>query len=155
MSALTPEEFALLLPLASAWAEEQERAILQAGVTLTERQTVDAKRIGVRQPARVRLLQVPEIPVPSHPALAAAAEATHLISPLTIGLTLRYGIFIRADSWNQRRLVVHELAHTMQYERLGGIEAFLRQYLHECITIGYPEAPMEQEARRIEREVCA
>jgi hypothetical protein len=36
--------------------------------------------------------------------------------------------------------------HTAQYERLGGIEPFLRQYLRECLTIGYPEAPLEQEA---------
>lgn len=154
MSALTPEQFELLLPRACAWAEEQERYILRAGVALTEGQTADARRIGVKRPDLVRLLQVPEVPVPSHPALAAAAEATSLISPLTIGLTLRFGIFIRADSWGQRRLIVHELAHTMQYERLGGIEAFLRQYLHECITVGYPAAPMEQEAMRIEREIC-
>ena len=79
----------------------------------------------------------------------------NLISPCTIGLTLRYSIFIRDDHWGQRRLVVHELAHTMQYERLGSIEAFLRQYLHECITIGYPAAPMEQRAQRIVRETCA
>ena len=144
----------MLLPLACAWVEEQERAILRAGVALTEAQTADARRIGVAQPERVRLLQVPEIPIPSHPALAMAAEATGLISPFTIGLTLRHGIFIRADSWGQRRLIAHELAHTMQYERLGSIEAFLRQYLHECITIGYPAAPMEQEARRIEHEIC-
>ncbi len=78
----------------------------------------------------------------------------NLISPCTIGLTLRYSIFIRDDHWGQRRLVVHELAHTMQYERLGSIEAFLKQYLHECITIGYPAAPMVQEAKRIEREMC-
>ena len=101
------------------------------------------------------MLRVPEIPTPNHPELAAAAEATGLISPFTIGLTLRYGIFIHADCWGQRRLIVHELAHTMQYERLGSIEAFLRQYLHECNTIGYPEAPMEQEAKRIEQEMCA
>jgi hypothetical protein len=62
---------------------------------------------------------------------------------MTIGLTLRYGIFIRADCWGERRLVVHELVHTLQYERLGGFMPFLQQYLHECITIGYPAAPME------------
>jgi len=155
MSFLTPQQFELLLPLACAWAAEQEQIILQAGVALTEAQIADAKRVGVTHPERVRLLEVQEIPTPSHPALAAAAEATTLISPSTIGLTLRYGIFIRADCWGQRRLVVHELAHTMQYERLGSIEAFLRQYLHECITIGYLAAPMEQEAKRIEHEMCA
>jgi len=73
---------------------------------------------------------------------------------MTIGLTLRYGIFIRSDCWGERRLVVHELVHTLQYERLGGFMPFLQQYLHECITIGYPAAPMEQEAKRIEREMC-
>ena len=155
MSFLTPQQFEMLLPLACTWAAEQERVILQSGVALTEEQIADATRVGVAQPERVRLLRVPEIPTPSHPVLAQAAEATSLISPFTIGLTLRYGIFIRDDYWGQRRLVVHELAHTMQYERLGGIEAFLRQYLHECITIGYPEAPMEQEAKRIEHETCA
>jgi len=155
MSIFTLQQFEMLLPLACAWADKQERLILQAGVSLTKAQIADAIRVGVARPEHVRLLQVAEIPAPSDPLLAAAAEATSLISPFTIGLTLRYGIFIRADCWGQRRLVVHELAHTMQYERLGSIEAFLRQYLQECITIGYPEAPMEQEAKRIEHETCA
>src|SRR5262249_31113291 len=121
----------------------------------TEPQMADARRVGVARPERVRLLRVSEIPIPSDPVLSAAAEATHLISPFTIGLTLRYGIFIRTECWGQRRLVVHELAHTMQYERRGGIEAFLRPYLHQCLTIGYPEAPLEQEAIRIEHDICA
>src|SRR5262249_39499956 len=121
----------------------------------TEPQVADARRVGLARPDCVRLLRVAEIPIPSDPVLSAAAEATHLISPFTIGLTMRYGIFIRTECWGQGRLVVHELAHTMQYERLGGIEAFLRQYLQECLTLGYPEAPMEQEAIRIEHEVCA
>ena len=155
MSFVTSQQFEALLPLACAWAAEQERIILQSGVGLTEPQMADARRVGLARLERVRLLCVAEIPIPSDPVLSAAAEATHLISPFTIGLTLRYGIFIRTECWGQRRLVVHELAHTMQYERLGGIEAFLRQYLQECLTLGYPEAPMEQEAIRIEHEVCA
>src|SRR5262245_58396041 len=138
MSILTPQQFETLLPLACAWAAEQERAILKSGAALTETQLTDARRVGVARPERVRLLRVPEIPSPYYPVLSAAAEATHLISPFTIGLTLRYGIFIRTECWGRRRLVVHELAHTLQYERLGSIEAFLRQYLQECLTLGYP-----------------
>jgi len=155
MGFITLQQFERLLPLACAWAGEQERTIVQSGVALSHAQVADARKVGVSRPERVRLLRVPEIPIPSDPALAAAGEATGLISPLTIGLTLRYGIFIRDDHWELRRLIVHELAHTMQYERLGSIEAFLRQYLHECITVGYPEAPLEQEARRIEDKMCA
>ena len=49
---------------------------------------------------------------------------------------------------------MHELVHTSQYERLGGFEAFLKQYLYECITIGYPAAPLEQEAILMAEELC-
>jgi hypothetical protein len=143
-----------LLPLAQSWAEEQESLILTSGVALPGSLVEDARRIGVRQADKVRLRVVEEIPMPQHPELRAAAEQTGLISPFTIGLTLRYGIYIRADRWGERRLVVHELAHTAQYERLGGFREFLRQYLGECLTTGYPEAPLEQEARRVEREIC-
>jgi len=152
---ITPEQFKLLLPLACAWAEEQESVILREGVPLTIGQLADARRIGITHPDRVRLRVVEEIPVPMDPELRMAAEMTGLISPMTIGLTLRYGIFIRSDCWGERHLVVHELVHTLQYERLGGFMPFLQQYLHECITVGYPAAPMEQEAKRIEREMCA
>jgi hypothetical protein len=151
---ITAEQFRRLLPLACTWAEEQESIILRDGVPLTPNQVEDARRIGVTHSERVRLRVVEEIPLPTHPGLRMAAEMTGLISPMTIGLTLRYGIFIRSDCWGERRLVVHELVHTLQYERLGGFMPFLRQYLQECIAIGYPAAPMEQDAKRIERELC-
>src|SRR5213079_854362 len=85
---------------------------------------------------------------------AQLAEATQLISALTGGLTLRYGIFIRSDCRFNRAMVVHELGHTAQYERLGGFESFLRQYLSQCLTIGYPEAPMEQEVISLAARIC-
>jgi len=43
---------------------------------------------------------------------------------------------------------------TAQYERLGGIEGFLRRYLHECLTVGYNAAPMKREADEVSRRVC-
>jgi len=50
-------------------------------------------------------------------------------------------------------LVVHELAHTWQYERLGGLRPFLKQYLYECLVApGYPFGHLEQEAKSIEEE---
>lgn len=64
----------------------------------------------------------------------------------TAGLTVRYGIFIREAYWGDRRLIAHELAHTAQYERRGGIAPFLRAYLTECLTIGYSGAALELEA---------
>jgi hypothetical protein len=151
---VTLEQFESLLPLACDWAAEQEQNILGAGASLSQRALADAERIGVSQPERVRILYVPEIPIPQHPALRIAAEQTQLISPLTGGLTLRYGIFIRADCAYSRAMLVHELGHTAQYERFGGFEPFLRQYLFECLTIGYPEAPMEQEVISLTALIC-
>jgi len=145
-SLLTPEQFEQLLPLAAAWAEEQETRILAAGTPLNPAHLADASRLGVIKPERVRLLAVISIPAPDDPLLRAAGEATGLISPLTAGLTLRHGIFIRGDLIEDRRLIAHELVHTAQYERFGSVAAFLRQYLSECLTVGYPTAPLEQEA---------
>ena len=155
MNLITPQQFEELLPLAAAWAADQERIILQSGVALTDTQLADARQVGVVHPEQVRLLRVVQIPTPIDPALAAAAPMTGLISPDTRGMTLRYGIFIRDDSWGQRLLVVHELVHTMQYERLGGFEAFLRPYLSECLSPPYyPNGPMEREAIATSERLC-
>ena len=150
------QQFESLLPEAEAWATEQERIILKSGVALSEVQLGDARQVGVVHPERVRLLRVAQIPTPTLPTLAAAAAMTRLISPDTRGMTLRYGIFIRDDFWGDRQLLVHELVHTHQYERLGSFEAFLRPYLMECITPpGYPYGPMEQEAITTSSRLCA
>ncbi len=155
MKTITSQEFESLLPLAAEWAAEKEDTILQSGVPLNDSQLADARRLGVENPGRVRLLRVSQIPMPSHPTLAAAASATNLISPLTAGLTVRYGIFIRNDCWPNRLLVAHELVHTLQYERLGGFAAFLRPYLIECLTPpGYPYGPMEREADAVSKTLC-
>ena len=156
MSIITPQQFEMLLPpIACVWAAEQERVILQSGIALTDSQLADARRVGVAQPDRIRLFRVVQIPSPTHPDLAAAARATGPISPLTTGLTLRYGILIRTDCWGERPLIVHECVHTMQYERLGGFESFLRPYLLECIgPPGYPFGPLELEAKRVQNQIC-
>ena len=136
----------VLLPLAVEWATEQQNRILNEGVPLSLRELADALRVGVKDPERVRLLQVETIPAPTHPALKAAYLAGNLAPAAPRGLTLHHGVFIRADHWRNRGLIVHELVHTAQYERLGGIEPFLRQYLMECVTVGYSKSPMENEA---------
>ncbi len=146
------EQFQLLLPLACKWAEKQEENILQKGISLNPSQIEDAKLVGVAYPERVKVLKVQTIPFPSD--LALAEVAAQLITPETIALTLRYGIVIRSDYWNDRPLLVHELAHTSQYENLGGFMPFLQQYLMECFTLGHSAAPMEQEAIGKTNEVC-
>jgi hypothetical protein len=147
-------QFEILLPLATTWATEQEQKIVCAGVPLSEKEIGDARAIGVQSPDRIRLLRVETIPRPSQPQLKAACDAIDFLTPATRGLTLGYGIFIRSDCLGDRLLVVHELAHVAQYERLGGIFPFLRRYLFECLTLGYCAAPLEQEAIAVTARVC-
>lgn len=147
------EQFEQLVPLAAEWAAEQEQQILREGVPLSEQEIADARAVGVRDPERVRLLQVDAIPAPAHPILRAAYDTIDFLTAKPRGLTLRYGIFVRADCRQDRHLLLHELAHTAQYERLGGIVSFLRKYLVECATAGYGAAPLEKEATAIAERV--
>ncbi len=139
-------QFEKLLPLATKWAAAVETRILREGVPLSEQGLADARSLGVRKPERVRLLALDSVPTPTDLTLRTAVAAIQFLTPATRGLALRYGIFVRSDCWGERRLIAHELVHTAQYERLGGIRPFLRQYLSECLTVGYPAGSMEQEA---------
>lgn len=145
----------MLLRLAAAWATEQEKEILREGVSLSEGEIADARAIGVQEPNQVRLLRIETIPRPSQPQLKATCEAIDFLTPATRGLTLGHGIFIRSDCWRDRLLIVHELAHVAQYEKMGGILPFLRRYLYECLTLGYSASPLEQEAIGVTARVCA
>ena len=127
---------------------------MQNGIPLSESQIKDAKLIPVTTPEKVRLLKVRHIPWPENPELLLVGQKAGLISNFTCGRTLGHGIFIRTDYWQQRRLIIHELVHVAQYERLGGIKQFLEQYLKECLTVGYKNAPMEKEAKETSRRIC-
>lgn len=144
----------LILPIATAWVRRQERLILSTGVLLNAQQLIDARAAGVAEPERIRLLRVPTIPALRLRGLRFAALKLGILSPHTAGLTARYGIFIREDFWGHRVLLVHELAHTAQYERLGGIKPFLRDYLRECLVEGYPLGLLEREAAAAARRIC-
>jgi hypothetical protein len=148
------EQLEALLPLAADWAAQEQRRILRDGVPLSEEEIADAKAIGVKAPERVRLLQVDAIPAPAHPTLRAACETINFLTAAPRGLTFQYGIFVRSDCWKDRHLLAHELAHTAQYERLGGIVPFLKNYIFQCATVGYREAPMEQEAIMLAVNTC-
>ena len=145
------EQLFKVLPFAIEWAEEQERIILEKGIPLNEDLKALAALIGVEQIEKIRLLQVTNIPSPTNPILQPAAELAALTTK--IGVAFRYGMYVKADYWLQRRLIIHELTHTLQYERLGGIGPFIKQYLMEVLTEGYFNSSLEQEALRTEQKL--
>jgi hypothetical protein len=115
-------QFERLLPLAAAWATEQEQEILRDGVSLSAEEIANARAIGIQEPDRVRLLRIESIPRPSQPQLRAACDAINFLTPATRGLTLGDGIFIRSDCWPDRSLVVHELVHVANTK--SSVESF-------------------------------
>ncbi|HEY2343244.1 MAG TPA: hypothetical protein VGH90_09460 [Chthoniobacteraceae bacterium] len=135
-----------LLPLAVAWVRAREGLAIRHGIALDATQLDDARAIGVREPERVRLLGVEAIPTFQSRLLAPLAWLTRDVFQQTAGITVQYGILIRADCWGSRPLIIHELTHVAQYERLGGIRPFLAAYLKECLIEGYPNGELEQEA---------
>lgn len=146
---ITPEEFQRLIPLACRWAESQERFIIENGRALTAAELHLARSIGILRAERIRVLTVDSVPPPEYVQLRIAAQQIGLFGSETLGMTLRYGIFIQKDGVHNRRLLAHELGHVRQYERMGGFRAFMERYLFECIMMGYPNTPMEQEADEI------
>ena len=151
----TIDQLENLLPLAVQWAAEQERRVLCEGVRLSPTELADAKKIGVQNPERVRLLRVETIPVPANPMLRAAGASINFLPAAPRGLALDYGIFVRADHWRDRELIAHELVHTAQYQRLGGILPFLQTYIFQCATVGYQRAPLELEAVKTAAQICS
>lgn len=140
---------ALILPVVVRWARWQERRILRLGKPLDAAAAEAARRAGVRHPERVRTLCVDSVPPALPRLLRRWAERLRWGPSAVAGMALGYGIFLRADQLHRADLLLHELAHTAQYERLG-FRPFLRAYLHECLTSGYPLGALESEARRIQ-----
>ena len=151
----TLDQLEELLPLAAQWATTQQQRVLCEGVPLSKHELADAKAIGVQDPERVRLLRVEAVPVPADPTLRAAAASINFLTAAPRGLALNYGIFVRNDHWRDRTLIAHELVHTAQFQRLGGILPFLQTYIFQCATVGYSNAPLELEAVATAARVCS
>jgi hypothetical protein len=145
---LLPLSLPLATPVATAWVRRTERRVLARGVPLAPALAAAAARLGLRHPERVRVLAVAGVPW-RWPGWLARRLGRHGLGPGAVaGLTAGYGILVRADRRDDVALLVHELAHVAQYERLGGIAPFVRVYLHDCARRGYAGSVLERWARR-------
>jgi hypothetical protein len=140
-------ELPRLLPGAIAWAEARAKKAAEVGTPLTPDEQAIARAVGVTRPELVRIEMVGDrLPMPDDPTLRAKAIQAGLLGPGMVGLTLGHSIFI-CRGYKTRRLVAHELRHVHQYEQHGSIAAFLPVYLGQVLTVGYQDAPLEQDAR--------
>ena len=141
-------ELPRLLPRAIAWAEEQQADILASGFPLSSEQLAMAQGVGVACPESIRIKLVDALPLPQDHELAAAALQAGLLGPKMTGLTLFYGIFICHRAYGSRKLIAHECRHVYQHEQRGSLSAFLQEYLVQIVTVGYKNAPLEEDACR-------
>lgn len=134
-----------VMPGLVRWAERRQVEILRDGEPPTEEELKLALRAGVRFPERIRIQVQEKIPMPDLWWIGQLARRSGLgFEPA--GLSLGYAVVVRSWEGRNSRLVTHEFVHTAQYERLGGMSPYLRQYLRECLIHGYRDAPMEEEA---------
>ena len=98
----------LLLPVAAKWVEWHERKILRQGVPLSLTGLADAARMGVAHPEKIRLMRVDGIPMLNGPLIRTLACLVPTVSVSTVGLSLRYGIYVREPWAEDRHLIAHE-----------------------------------------------
>lgn len=150
------KDFERLASLASHWAKSQETYILKHGVPLTRDQVADARRAGVENTARVRVLLVDRIPMPDDKELADAARRAQIITDSSKAVAIGHGIIVRADSWQNRELLLHQFVHIAQCERSGSLELFVSEYLMDRRdSRDFSLGSIEDEARSLAREICA
>jgi hypothetical protein len=149
------ETFERLSPLAYQWVKAQEEFVLARGASLGPAHTADARRVGVQDCDRVKVLVVDRIPLPDNEELAEAAKRSQIITEASRGMAIGHGIIIRADCWGDRELLLHQLVHVAQCERSGGLESWVQQYLFDRHTSAtFTAGALEDEARRTAREIC-
>ena len=150
------KDFERLAPLACQWAKSQEACILKHGAPLTGGQIADARRAGVEDTGRVRVLVVDRIPMPEDKELADAARHAQIITDASKAVAIGHGIIIRADSWQNRELLLHQLVHVAQCERSGSLESFVSEYLTDRRgSRDFSVGSLEDEARSLARDICA
>ena len=150
------EKFECLASLAYQWAKTQEDFILKHGAPLAPRQIADAQQCGVHDSSRVRVLAVNRIPLADDEELAEAARRAQIITDASRGVAIGHGIIIRADCWQNRELLLHQLVHVAQCERSGGLESFVEEYLGDRRTCAdFSAGSLEDKARGLARAICA
>jgi hypothetical protein len=137
----------LLAPRAVTWAQGMAEKAAHAGVPLSPALEALARRAGVREPERIRIVVLDEIPLPQEPLLKAAALKVGLSSSDAAGMTLGFAVFLRRGYEKDIRVLSHEFRHVAQYEACGGIGGFLAVHLADLVAFGYEDSPFEVDAR--------
>ncbi len=126
--------FTLVMTL---WMVSSNPYILGNGLPLNDFGIRIAQEVGVKYPEKVRVLVTERISADKNIA----------------GMTFGYAIQIKEEYKNELEVYIHELIHVRQYEQMGGIYNFTKEYAAELDKYGYEKAPIEVEAYTISRQL--
>ncbi|GAA5174758.1 hypothetical protein GCM10025771_05220 [Niveibacterium umoris] len=135
-------------PVVAELLARTEAEVLAAGRPLSDAEREIARALGVAAPEKVRIEVRQRFPMPDDPRLVTVAREMGLIfgTDEEAGRTQGHAILVKPGFAESRRVISHELVHVAQYERLGGVTPYAREYLIEMLALGYARAPLEQEA---------
>jgi hypothetical protein len=145
--AVNAADVAVVSGLAADWAESYASQAIARGTPLSDAQATLARQVGVRDPSKVRIRVVDELPAPQDPVLVAAAGRIGLMPQAASGMTLGYAVLLKRGAEKDARLLSHELRHVAQYEEKGGIRPFLTVHIPQLMQFGYEDSPFERDAR--------
>jgi len=135
-----------MLPLTIWWVRHNEKIALRLGRKLSDEEMNWAMQIGIAHPEKVRILNVARIPTPVPHFIEKLLQRRGYPAGNAAGMCMRYGIYAKETYAHRKSLIAHELVHTHQFERLGGLWHFLNLYLKETMILGYANSPLEKEA---------
>jgi len=87
---------------------------------------------------------VNEIPKPAFPELRQMGLGDFMDMEID-GITYKNTYYILPHAIKNTRLHFHELVHVAQWEKLGPA-SFISRYIHEILSYGYRQAPLEEMA---------
>lgn len=119
------------------------------GRKLSDEEMSWAKQIGIAYPEKIRILNVTRIPTPVPNFVENMLQHKGYPAGTAAGMCMRYGIYAKESHADRKSIIAHELVHTHQFERLGGLWHFLYIYLKETMILGYAHSPLEKEANCI------
>jgi len=141
-----------IFPRALAWYETVEAELLPKGRALSNEETETARRFGVHDPTKIRVIKLESFPMPADAELLTEARRYGLGSRSVGGRANGYVIMLKPWLADDKRVIAHELVHVGQHDRMGRA-AFLRRYLIELEMMGYARSPLELEAYEKQRQV--
>ena len=116
------------------------------GRPLSASEAAFAKEIGIVDIDCIRIVVTSRFPLPENPELKSKFEEYGLDSWFNKGMTLGNTIYMKPRSQNNLNIVKHELAHVMQYGRMGKREFMKQVLLGAEVVAHWNSLPVEVEA---------